>query len=352
MKLVRFENEKKYIRDFLSLGRKLYSSNCVQDDGLTEQILLRTHPLSKCFESYNFLVYEKEKPVGRFVVTLYKDDPVAYLGFYECADDDNTAKFLFDSAAEFAREKGCKSLVGPVDCSFWIKYRLKTNMFDKAPYTGEPYNLEYYKKQFFNNAFECVARYTSNVYDNVGEEYENEKFEERFRLFSSQGIEIKNLEINEFEKRITEVYFLLTSLYSDFPVFKQIELDDFLQMFSSFKKVIDPGMVKFAFHHEKMVGFFISVPDYGNLTNNVNLLKLIKILKIKKTPKRFIMLYMGVDPEYKGLGKALAYTIMQELKKRSASGVGALTMDGKVTQNYAEDLIGNRYEYVLLRREL
>ena len=123
-------------------------------------------------------------------------------------------------------------------------------------------------------------------------------------------------------------------------------------MFSQFKKAVVPQMVKLAFYKERMAGFFISVPDYGNLTNNINLTKLLKILKIKRSPKRFIMLYMGVDPEFRGLGKAMAYSVLKQLQSLGASGIGALTMDGKVTQNYAEDMIDDRYEYVLLRRKL
>lgn len=352
MELVRFEKEKKYVNDFLLLGRKLYGDNCVQDDAMTKSILLSSHTLSKYFKSYNFLVYDKSKPVGRFILTFYENDPSAYIGFFECENDDNAAEFLFDSAAAFAIEKGAEQLIGPVDCSFWIKYRLKINMFDKPSYTGEPYNLEYYKKQFFDNGFESVEHYTSNVYEHIGSDYVNEKFEERFKLFSSQGIVIKDLDFEDFDRNLTEVYYLLSELYSDFPVYKKISLDDFLEMFSSYKKVVDPGMVKFAFYENRMVGFFISVPDYSNLTNNITLPKLLKIIKIKSSPKRFIMLYMGVDPLFKGLGKALAYTVLKELKERSASGIGALTRDGKVTQNYAEDLIDERYEYVLLRRKL
>ena len=48
------------------------------------------------------------------------------------------------NAYKFAKEKWYKKIVGPVDASFWNKYRLKINLFDKRPYTGEPYNLKYY----------------------------------------------------------------------------------------------------------------------------------------------------------------------------------------------------------------
>lgn len=353
MKLVKFENEKKFIKEFVNFPKTLYSSdNLTQDGKETEKLLLGTHPLSGYFKAHKFLVYDEKKVVGRFVVTFYDGDENAYIGFYECIDNDETAKFIFDNAACFAKKNGKIALVGPVDCSFWIKYRLKINMFDKKPYTGEPYNLGYYEAQFSSNGFEVIEHYTSNVYEHIGKDYVNEKFEQRFETFSKMGYEIKSLEKEKFDEVITDVYYLLSKLYKDFPVYKEITLENFLSMFSSFKQAVVSDMVKLAYYDGKMVGFFISVPDYGVLTSNINLKKLVKIIKIKKSPKKFVMLYMGVDQNHKGLGKALAYSVLKQLKNYGASGIGALTMDGKVTQNYAEDIIDDRYEYVLLRRQL
>ena len=352
MKLIKFDNENKYIKDFLRFPKTIYFRNCTQNDAEIKTLLLNAHPLSQNFELHKFLVYDENFVVGRFAVTFYKDDKQAYIGLYECIDDDKTAKFIFENAVEFAKENGKETLVGPVDCSFWINYRLKTNMFDKPTYTGEPYNMPYYKKQFTDNCFSIAERYTSNVYEYIGQDYVNDKFEERYKLFSEQGYEIKNLEIDRFDEMLTEVYYLLTDLYSDFPIYKDISLQTFLKMFSYYRKVIVPEMVKFAFYQGKMVGFLISVPDYQNLTSNITPLKLLKILKIRKYPQKFIMLYMGVDRNHKGLGKALAYAALKELKSRNASGIGALTKEGKVTQNYAEDIIEDRYEYVLFRREI
>ena len=53
------------------------------------------------------------------------------------ADDSAAAKLLFDTAAHVAEENSAEEMIGPVDCSFWLRYRLKTNRFG-SPYTGEP----------------------------------------------------------------------------------------------------------------------------------------------------------------------------------------------------------------------
>ena len=44
---------------------------------------------------------------------------------------------------EYAKEHKFRKIIGPVDASFWLKYRLKINKFER-PYTGEPYNKDYY----------------------------------------------------------------------------------------------------------------------------------------------------------------------------------------------------------------
>jgi len=59
-------------------------------------------------------------PAGRVLLTRYAGEPVLYLGFFESADD--------------------AAVVGPVDASFWIRYRLKVSGFEHAPYFSEPLN--------------------------------------------------------------------------------------------------------------------------------------------------------------------------------------------------------------------
>ena len=81
------------------------------------------------------------------------------------------AKFLFNIADNFVISKGYKKIIGPVDASFWNKYRLKINYFENKPYTSEPYNKEYYLKLFQDNGYEIIEHYISNKY-NMKEEYE------------------------------------------------------------------------------------------------------------------------------------------------------------------------------------
>lgn len=352
MKCIEFTNEKKYIKDFLSLPKNLYS----RDDNMenpkeVEKLLLGNHPVSSYVTLHKFVIYKENKPAARFVITVYPNTSEAYLGFYECINDDKVAAFLFENAINYAKKIGVAKITGPVDASFWMKYRMKINMFDRLPYTSEPYNKDYYLKQWQDNGFKISEHYTSNLYEVL--EVNESLYDNRYAAFKEKGYDIISPKPEDFDKVVSELYKLITKLYSDFPVYKNIKYDDFMQIFTDYRYIINMNMVKMAYYKNEAVGFFVSVPDYGNkvyhLNNPINLLK---VLQTKKKPKRYVMLYMGVDSAHTGLGKALAGSIMEELRKNKLPSIGALARDGKVTQKYGENHIEKQYEYVLLEANL
>jgi hypothetical protein len=111
-------------------------------------------------------------------------------------------------------------------------------------------------------------------------------------------------------------------------------------------------MVRMAYYKNKPVGFYISIPNYNNRVYHLNIKNILKIMRLKKHPTGWVMLYMGVDSNHRGLGKALVYSIVEELKQSHLPSIGALARDGKISQNYASEKIESRYEYVLLERDI
>ena len=158
--------------------------------------------------------------------------------------------------------------------------------------------------------------------------------------------------VEDFSRIIEEAYELIMDLYSDFPIFKNVSKEDFIEQFGGLKQIGNMELVRMAYYNNKPVGFYISIPNYSNLVCNINIFKLVKILKIKKKPKDYVMLYMGVDQNHRGLGKAIIKSIADELSVLKKPSIGALARDGKITQNYANEQIESRYEYILLERNI
>lgn len=353
MKCVKVGTDQKAIRDFLRLPKKLYQKNTnVESESSMKSLLLGTHLLSHYFSLDSYVIYDEVEAAGRFAITRYPEEDVAYLGFFECVERKEVAAFLFENASRICREMKCQRIVGPVNSSFWMTYRLKINHFDWPPYTGEPYNREYYYQFFLNNGYTVKDHYTSNAYRAIDESYVNEKFEARYRSFLDQGYVIESPTMETYDKAVEDVYELISVLYSDFPVFKHISREDFKALFASYKSIMNMSMTKLAYYQGKAVGFYVSLPDYGNLVYHVRPWSIPKILRTRKKPKRYVMLYMGVDASHRGLGKALVYAVIRELEQNHLPSIGALARDGKVTQNYVSEEVTDVYEYVLLEKEL
>lgn len=348
-------DDKKSVHRFLHFPSKLYPKKQRMQNPSTEKALLSgTHILSHYFTVYPFLLYDNDNKVaGRCILTVYPESPCAYIGFFECINDSDAAKCIFDEAEAFAKKLGCNSVVGPVDASFWIRYRLKTNAFDKNPYTGEPYNLPYYEQFFIENGFSVSGEYISNRYGKIPQSFLNNKNIRRIQHFSDCGYSICSLSAESFEKSLHDIYKMLIHVYSDFQTFSYITEDEFCELYSSMKYIADYDMVKIAYYKEKPVGFFVTLPNYGSASSgNMTLSNLWHIHNIKNAPDDYILLYLGIEPEHLGLGKALSEDILRQICQKQAFSIGALVRKGKVTGSYFSKLIEEQYTYALYEKNL
>ena len=357
MKCVQFHYEKKYIKDFLKLPKLLYSKeNNMEDPGEIENILLGKHVLMKYIdELYKFIIYDNDNnPVARYAITTYKgEEDVCYIGFFECVKDELVAEFAFMEADIWAEVHGYKEIVGPVDLGMWHKYRLKIDNFDKRPYTGEPYNKDYYYRMFTDNGYVIKDKYTSDSYDKLEEAFSIDRIKKRYDYFIEKGYEFKSPTIDTWDKCIEEVYELIMKLYGSFNTFVKLEKDDFIGIFGSYKKILNFEMVKIAYYEGKAVGFVIGIPNYNNRVYHLNNLKnIVDILRIKKNCKDYLITYMGVDEGHKGLARALSQLLLVELSKKDATFVGALIREGTATSGIVKEVLNFKYNYVLMNKKL
>lgn len=341
-----------FIAEFISLPKRLYSKNTItQNEKEERELLSGTHILSRYFSVTPFIaVDENGKCLSRCAVTVYPDDDTAFLGLFESENNIDAVREMLAAAENFAKNCGIKKLVGPVDCSFWIKYRFKTNRFGKV-YTGEPYNLPYYTKLWQECGYKISEKYSSNHFAVFKNEVDSEKCSARLEKKLAQGYSVKSIEKKDFDKTVRDVYSLLIELYSKFPAYKKITEDEFAELYGYFGTIIRPEMIKIAYFGGKLVGFFIGIPDYGNVVyGKLTLSDYIKFFRIKAKPKRYIMLYMGADKAHRGLGGALAEAVRLELRNQGAESIGALIRDGNSSKNFFSSNVDYEYHYVLLEK--
>lgn len=354
MYLVKKVTEKEY-EDFLAFPSRIHTKKELMQKRSDEISLLKgTHTLSKYFSFTAFLCYRDKKVVARCAVTIYPEKEEAYLGFFDSENNIEAVKTMTEEAENFARKNGIKKLTGPVDASFWIGYRMKSDKFDEERFFSEPYGKDYYPKLWKEVGYEISEVYVSNIYKKLSKkEEDDEKYIKGYNFFTKKGYHIVSAEKKDWDRMISEVYTLLIKLYSDFPVFSHITEEEFKEMYKSLKTILDFSMVKLGYKNGKLVGFFISVPDYRNrLCGNIGLPEILFMLKNRIRCDNYILLYIGVDEKHLGLGSALSQAIFEELRKRSASSIGALIKKGKVSEKYFDKKILYQREYLLFEKQL
>lgn len=349
-KVEKYTNNSKYDELFLSLPQKLYDKkNIMQNIKEEREILNGKHILSKYFDIYKFIVLDdNEKIYARAIVTIYKNDINAYVGYFECVENYDISSSLLKNIESFIRKLGYENIIGPLNCSFWIGYRFKTNFFGN-PYMGEPYNKEYYPDMFKKAAYEVYENYSSNGFGKVLSNQENKKFTQRLDKMIEKGYIFKEPTDESFDNDLKEIGKLILDLYSKFPAYKAITETEFYAMYKNLKKIIKYNMVKLAYYNDELVGFFVSIPNYKNAINSMNYFN---IIKTKLFTKEYIMLYLGVKKEHLGLGRALAELMKEELKKNRCTSIGALIKNGNANKVYFKELIEKEYNYVLFSKKI
>lgn len=352
--VITFSQEESYLKKFLELPGRLYTSReLTQNPEEERQILTGTHVLSHYFTVLPLLVLnDREEPVSRAVLTVYPEDPTACLGFFESQDTEEAAALLFMEAERLAKKHKCTGIQGPIDASFWIRYRFKTNHFGR-PYTGEPSNKDYYPRLWTAFGYKITDRYYSNRYRPVDPSHRNQKFASRLAEKRAEGYVIQSPSSADFDRTLREVYGLLIELYRHFPSYRRITEEEFVSLYCYLRRLIRYPMVKMAYRHGQPVGFFISIPDYQNTVyGKLRLMDYLRILLTRLHPRSYVMLYMGIDSSHRGLGKAMAEAIREELLKAGVPSTGALIRQGNVNKDYFRELVESELEYVLLRKDL
>lgn len=340
-------------RRFTTLPKRLHPKTAPNDPATEDALLAGRHPLSPQFSVQAFVAEEDGHALGRAALTLYPGDAAGYLGFLDTVDDARVAGALIDACADAAVLAGCERLVGPVDASFWVRYRLKVSGFDNQPFFGEPLNAPYLERLLTDAGFAPTDEYVSSYYRCPPDQLPLAAFAARHAKAVATGIELRSPTRRTWDADLSIVHALLERLYAGLPLFKPIDLATFTQLNVGLRLALDPRFVTIAALGDVPIGFVIGAPDYGtSLTGASAPRALATVARRRATADRYVLLYLGAVPEHPGLGKALTMAFAAAAIERGAGAVGALVHRGKVTEGYLPDLVEATSVHVLMRRSL
>jgi len=323
----------------------------------TQVALLRgVHPLSGDVRLVPFVVERGGRVVGRCALCLpavadegTKRGP-ARLGFFECVDEQPVADELFDWARRTALAAGYAELVGPVDASFWLRYRMKLDHFD-APYTGEPYNPSYYPRLWERAGWQVGQRYSSTVYRVPPPGFVVGRYDERLAAALAGGRRVAALDLTLWDEDLPKVHALIMRRYAGMPLFHPLSLETFAALFGGLRRIADPQLITLAWNGDELAGFSIVLPDYGDLLDRrLTPVTTARILARKRRYQTVVAAYMASDEP--GLGSSMAARLLTQARDRGLRVIGSLIAEGTPTEAFAPELVESRRHYALWRLAL
>jgi len=261
------------------------------------------------------LASENGNPTSRAVLRIspvLKDKdglPTGMIGFFESMDNRLAVQKLFSTSWEWFRDKGIKTVIGPMNGDTWHKYRINVGPYDTPPFLMEPYNRPYYANLWTSNRFELLEEYYSLRLDKVQLALDfTDKFSKRIL---DHGYRLRRIDMSRFKDELAIIHRISTAIFADNFLFTPIDLPEFLNLYKGSESLIDPDFLWFAMAPDgKEAGFVFSFPDrlraVSAMRGNSGLTAKLKYLLLKNSTDTINIKSLGVLPEYQRTGLALA----------------------------------------------
>ena len=311
-------NSKKDKKDFIQIACSIYKNekNWIRplDKDINSVFDPKTNKAFRKGDVKRWILKNNNETIGR-IAAFYssKNDKeklrIGGCGFFECIDDEEAAKMLFDTAKNWLEKNGYNSMDGPINFGERDKWwGCLVEGFDIDPNYLQNYGKAYYQKLFENYGFQLLFRQLTFL------KKVRTPLSEKLSLKAERALRDPNYNFKTLEKRNIQKYIRdFTKIYNDawskYPGVSKLELSQAKLLFTQLKPILDEKILWFAYHNNDPVGFFISIPEMNQIFKHVNgkldlfgKLKTFYHLKIKKSCKKMVGLVFGIVPKHQGKG--------------------------------------------------
>ncbi len=323
-------NNRKTRKEFVEYPLRLYKGNPyfvppLYGDEMA--MFTKKNIYMKTCKSAFFLAQRDGKTVGRIqgiIQNQYNDihgTKQARFTRFDCEDNVETAKALFDAVEAWAKAEGMEHIVGPLGYSDLEREGLLIEGFDYLCTFEEQYNYPYYA-----GLIEAQG-YVKDVDWVESRLFKMTAPDERLRKLATRALQRNNLHlggeglsmnafVNKYAKGIFEC---IDECYKELYGVVPFTTEMMNQMIGQFKLMLNRKFVMvICDENEKVVGFGIVLPGIGEAVQKsggrLTPACLIRLLKAIKKPKSIDLALVGILPQYRKSGlTAYMFTMLQDM---------------------------------------
>ncbi|KRQ87088.1 hypothetical protein ABG79_00886 [Caloramator mitchellensis] len=296
------------------------------------------------------LAFKDNETVGRMLIGInqkinkIKKYKRGYISFFECIDDFETAKSMFDYAINWFKQNGVDEIVGPVNVPNGDDNRgILIDNFDDPPYVINVYNKPYYKDLFEKYGFEKYWDVYAFHYDintvNI------ERYERAYNFAVDKfDFVVEKLNRKRLSKDIEDIKQIIArAMPEEWEDFIPLDKDEIEIMANNLVPVVDEDFIFIARTKDgQPIGFNIALPDYNQALKYVNgrlfPFGIFKLLYHKRFINRLRVFVLFVIPEYrkKGVSSAIYLNIFKSAREK-----GFIEAEGSTIWEYNTPMIND-----------
>lgn len=223
-----------------------------------------------------FIAISRGTAIGRIVAAVNdrlverEGKALGIFGFFECVDDLEVAKALFEAAENWLRSQGMTEVRGPIDLSTHNNCLFLVDGFDSPPMVMMPYNPAYYPT--YMEELGWTKAKDAYAYDFPLDKPLSPEFEKGYRIACKSGVTFRPLRTKgeEFEQDCIGLYNLFTKAFANNWSSTPRTQEEFLEEARSLQDLVDPDVFPIAEYNGEMIGFWMGLPDYNIALKHVN----------------------------------------------------------------------------------
>ncbi len=160
-------------------------------------------------------------------------------------------------------KKSHHELIGPINGSTWKKYRVVTYSDGREPFLLEPTNPTFYPEVFEKHNFKIDEGYYSSIVElHSAKDSRMERVKKRLH---EHGIEIRNIDLDNFEHELKSLYTLSCEAFKENPYYSDISEEEFLALYMPYQKIIPAQLAQLVFLDDELIGYMFALIDNQNL---------------------------------------------------------------------------------------
>jgi len=336
---IRVEDEEQ-LKQFVEFPYKLYEKDKYWVPPLKRDVChlfdKSANPFWKHSERDLYLVYRNEHLVGRVAaivdqnfIEFWKEN-TGYFGFFECEEDVEAAKALFDAVRNFQREKGMEKFIGPMNPSTNDECGFLLEGYYSSPVIMMTYTPEYYhelaKASGLVKAKDLYAYYV-NTDDAPLEYLERICSIVRRRV---HDIKIRCVNMKDFSNEVKKIQEVYNDAWSPNWGFVPMTDAEFKEIANNLKPLIVPELVFILELNNVPAGVSLTVPNYNEILKKVKgklgPIGMLKFLYYRSKIKEVRLVIMGVRRQFQKMGlESLLYLESFKAGKRLGYKGGELS---------------------------